>query len=154
MKMITRAMLMAAGLGLSMAAAAGTQINTGAVVDRDGTTAGYACALLGEGVTINLSKNVSFAYNCDLANSDIRVAGCHAAGSRKATQLDCAVIGYMPDGTTPIYNGATCTGVTGEQYTIANFRVFEGSSRGGTVAAVDLGGPCTDATVAGVPYLQ
>lgn len=153
MKKITRVMLFAAGLGMSMAASAGTSIPTGSTIDRDGTISNLPCVLLGEGVTINLSKNVSAAYSCDALNLDIRVAACHAAGSRKATQIDCAVIGVGTDGTTPIYNNSACTGVTGQQYAIANFRIFEGSSRGGTVAAVDLGGPCTDATAAGVAYL-
>ena len=156
MNKIARVMLIVAGLGVSLSAsAAGTYFQSGKTVDKDGATDGFACSLLGEGVTLNTSRGVNAAYMCNPDALDIRVAACHVSGSRKQTQIDCAVIGVSTDGTTPVYNNSACDGTSGQQYTITNFRAFEGSSRGGTVAAADdLGGPCTMDSIAGVSYLQ
>ena len=53
----------------------------GVALPADGKITKAACSLLAEDVTINPSKNVLMAYECDtVTTSSIDVAACHTAG--------------------------------------------------------------------------
>lgn len=150
MKKIITAMVMAAGLGAAFtASAAGIVIKNGVAI----TNADTECPLLGDNVTINLSNNVSGAYSCDLALAEIKVATCHKAGSRKASQIACQQVSQDETGN-PIYNDASCDGTTGQTFEIADFRAFAGSSKGGSVGAKALGGACTDSQVSALNHFN
>lgn len=142
MKTIAKLLLLA-GLSASFAATAATNITSGSVIDNT------ACVLLGDNVTLNLSKSVSGAYSCDETSSTIKVATCHATGSRKPTQVACA---STTDATTgeAVWNDASCDGTANQTFEIADYRAFAASSQGGSVMTVNLGGNCTDGTVAGL----
>lgn len=108
------------------------------------------CTLLGEQVTLNLSNNVSGAYACDETASTITVAACHKAGSRKPTDIPCAVV-TPANGTTPaVYNDSSCTGAPNQTFEITDYRGYVASSQGGSVAAQDLGGNCTAQSIEGL----
>jgi len=141
MKKIIIALLMIAGLGVSVTASADdapTGVLPGQVIDNTAM-----CTLLTEGVTLTLSKNVRAAYNCATVDNSIRIATCHAAGSIKATSMQCAIVGYDATGK-PIYNNTGCQGQTPtDVYQIASARVYETMSKGGSAAPADLGHTCT-----------
>lgn len=148
MKMMKRAIFATAALALSSTAfATGINFDSGDLI----TSASAECPLLGEGVTLNLSKNVSGAYMCDTTYTDIRIATCHAAGSNKSTTIDCAVVGFATDGTTPLFNSATST--CSAPWSITNYRVFGGSSKGGAVAAMANTGSCLTAPPEGHAFM-
>lgn len=117
-------------LAAQSATAAGTKVPSGTAITIND------CQLLGEDATINLSKNVLGAYNCDVINTEIEIGTCHEAGSRKPKTLDCTGTDL------PV---AGCS--TGATYDIPDFSGFTASSMGGTVSPVPLGGNCTDAAV-------
>lgn len=104
------------------------------------------CALLSEQVTLNLSNNVLGSYNCDVANTEVKIAACHTSGSRKPTDVSCTVVGQDASGA-DVYNDSSCTGESGQKFTIANYRGYQASNKGGGVGVADLGGNCTAATV-------
>jgi len=105
------------------------------------------CPVLGENVTLNLSKNNVGDYTCDEATSTIRVGACNTGGSR--TPLTVACVRTSADGVTPVtYNNASCTGEANQTFVVSNYRGYIANSRGGSVAVVDLGGNCTAATIA------
>ena len=136
MKNILSALLIAGGIAASFGAHATTVIS-GQVISGGDTG---ACPLLGEGVTLNLSKDVLGAYTCEVPNSSIKIATCHKSGSRKPLLVDCVAVGD------PAVN--TPTGCTlGQQAEISDYRGFTASSRGGGIATEDLGGNCTQASV-------
>lgn len=103
------------------------------------------CVLLSSQVRINLSANVSGGYQCDEIDQDIRIATCHAAGSRQAGSEQCQQVGTETDGS-PIFNDASC-GSAADTFEIADFRGFVASSTGGSVSAQALGGACGTDTV-------
>ncbi|MCF6753712.1 MAG: hypothetical protein OZ926_07025 [Pseudomonas sp.] len=106
------------------------------------------CSLLGEQVTLNLSNNVSGAYTCDETNSIIKVAACHKAGSRKPTDVLCAVV-TPANGTDPaVYNDSSCQSVGPDQkFEITDYRGYVASSLGGSVAPQQLGGNCETTSI-------
>jgi hypothetical protein len=85
MKKIIVAFAGVAGFALSMNASAaaigGQPLGGPTTID---TT---ACALLSEGIIINLSKNVSGGYACNTGTNVIAVAACHPNGKKDATGL-------------------------------------------------------------------
>lgn len=105
------------------------------------------CSLLGEQVTLNLSNNVSGSYSCDETASTITVAACHRAGSRKPTNVACAIVTPANGNTPAVYNDSSCDGTANQTFEITDYRGYVASSQGGSVAAQDLGGNCTAATV-------
>lgn len=108
------------------------------------------CTLLGEQVTLNMSNNVSGAYACDETASTITVAACHKAGSRKPTDITCAIV-TPANGTTPAeYNDDSCTGAPNQTFEITDYRGYVATSQGGSVAAKDLGGNCTATSIEGL----
>ncbi|WP_278379757.1 hypothetical protein [Stutzerimonas kunmingensis] len=103
------------------------------------------CPLLGDQVVLNLSNNVSGAYNCDEATSVITVAACHKAGSRNPTTVNCTITSAA--GVTPVvWNDSSCTQAS-DTFEIADYRGFTANSQGGKVAPEALGGACTESTV-------
>lgn len=138
MKKLISALLITGGIAASFGAHADPIVSGGTITGGDAGD----CVLLGENVTLNLSKDVSGAYVCEEPNSEIKIATCHKSGSRKPLLVDCVRVG---DAEPAVYAPTGCT--PGEQFEIADYRGFTASSRGGGVATEDLGGACTDATV-------
>lgn len=130
------ATLLVGGLACSFGAFA-TNIESGVAI----TPA--ECALLGENVQLNLSNNVSGAYNCNVATSTIVIAACHAAGSRNPATVQCANSGTEQ---APDWNDPSCSADT-DTFEITDFRGYRASSRGGRVGAANLGGNCTEGSV-------
>jgi len=149
MRTIIHSLLATMGLIISASViAAGTSIENGQPITN------ADCALLSESVNLNLSASVSGAYQCDsILLNTIRVATCHAAGSRKATSVDCAQTDTAEDGSA-VYNDPSCDGTAGQTFEIVDFRAFAASSVGSGVGTVDLGGNCTDASVAGIDHFD
>lgn len=103
------------------------------------------CPLLGDQVVLNLSNNVSGAYNCDEATSVISVAACHKAGSRNPSTVNCTITSAT--GVDPVvWNGPSCTKAE-DTFEIADFRGFTANSQGGKVAPEALGGACNEGSV-------
>lgn len=137
--------LMTIALTASTGAIAATTISNG------GPIAPADCSLLGETVNINLSKDVSGVYACNDLATTVRVGTCHASGSRKATPVACAVVDAT---TTPAtYNDASCDGTAGQTFNIADYRAYVASNQGGSVAAVQLGGNCTDGSLKALTFM-
>lgn len=105
------------------------------------------CGVLGENVTLNLSKNNIGDYSCDEPNSIMRVGACNTGGSRTPLTVQCAIT--SANGVVPVtYNGAGCAGTSPtDTFVVSNYRGYIGNSKGGAVATVDLGGSCTAATI-------
>lgn len=145
MKKIFAGVLFSSCLFTGAAYAAPTAIDSGNTV---GTV---ECELLGEPVVVTLSNNVHGAYNCTKDNNSITVSTCHAAGSRKVGPERCAIIGTdtSTNPASPIYNNAACQG-TGptDTFNVDNKgKAFQGSTTGGSTAAVSLGAFCDDTSV-------
>lgn len=138
MKKNVLALVFMAGMGAAFAVGA-TAIDDDPITTTD-------CPLLGEQVTLNMSNNVSGAYSCDETNSVIMVAACHKAGSRKPTDVPCAIVTPAAGETPAVYNDSSCTGAEGQTFEITDYRGYVASSQGGSVAAQDLGGNCTATT--------
>lgn len=135
--------LIAAGMSLSFSVFAAP-----AAVPADGVvTAGATglCPQLSEQVKINLSSNVSGAFNCDEASNTITIATCHNAGSRLPS-LKCAQIGTDPTTNAPIFNDDQCDAqkvADGESIEgTPDYRGFFAQTSGGSVAPAFLGGQC------------
>lgn len=145
--------LIAAGLSLSSSVfAAGTSIPSNGLVSPSGGEAN--CELLSERVKVNLSANVSGAFNCNVATNTITVGTCHNAGSRNPSVV-CTKIGEDED-ENPIYNVDSCTAETVGQVVESSgpdFRGFFAQTSGGSVGAAFLAGSCTDTTLAGHPKM-
>ncbi|MFO7593023.1 MAG: hypothetical protein R6X15_03125 [Pseudomonadota bacterium] len=136
MKKLIIAVLSGAAMTLSMTAqAAPAEITVDPITTTD-------CELLASGVKVNLSANVSGAYECDLETNAIQIATCHAAGSRSARDVTCRVVGQDAEGA-DVYNHADCTGVADETITdVIGFRAYVAASSGGGVAEAALDGAC------------
>ncbi|WP_303907572.1 hypothetical protein [Thiohalomonas denitrificans] len=148
-KLITAGLLSLAMMTSFSAMAAGTNFSTGTVIQNDNT----GCELLGEPVTLQLSKNVHGAYSCAVIDASIKVATCHEAGSRKATALQCQSVGTDPLTNETIWNDSSCTAAA-DTFDIADFRSYAASSTGGTVAPGALGGACEDSTIAAIDHFN
>jgi len=141
MKKNILAMLLVAGVSASFTATA-TEIKSGTAI----TTTD--CTLLGEQVTLNLSNNVSGAYSCDETNSIIKVAACHKAGSRKPTDVLCAIVTPATGEAEAVFNDPSCTAVGADhKFEITDYRGYVASSLGGSVAPQQLGGNCDESSV-------
>ncbi|MFC5771809.1 hypothetical protein [Thauera sinica] len=141
MKKLIPLFMMIAGVGASFGASAQT-----ALPPNGGPVTTTACTVLSEQVTLNLSKGVHGAFNCDEATNAIKVATCHEAGSRKPTTVNCVAQGSEPDIT---YTPAGCAaGVASVE--ISDYRAFTANSRGGGVGTAQLGGACTDSSLSGL----
>lgn len=105
------------------------------------------CPVLGENVSLNMSKNNVGDYKCDEATNTIRVGACNTGGSRTPLTVQCAITSEA--GVTPVtYNGAGCAGTaTTDTFVVSNYRGYIANSKGGSVAVVDLGGACTASTI-------
>jgi hypothetical protein len=116
------------------------------------------CPLLAESVTVGMSARVVGSYNCSEALNTVRVGSCHAGGSR--SPLACtiqnqaaidagAAVTPTPVVVTPIYT-AGCNADGSGTSTVAGFRAFVASSRGGAMAELPLGGACTESSLGGL----
>ncbi len=155
MKNFIRAILVATGLFAASSAMAATAISAGSSVDVTTTD----CTLLGETVTVNLSSNVSGAYQCYEELSDIRIATCHKGGSRKGATATCTYTGCDVNGANCTVNDTSCSTTkptTAETFTYADYTAYVASSTGGSVAKAQLGGSCaTDGSqVSGLSYFN
>ena len=131
------AVALVSGLMASLGAYA-EPIVSGAAIDNGD------CVLLGETVTLNLSNNVSGAYNCVEATSTITLGACHASGSRNPTTVNC--VNSAAPGDAPVWNDTSCQDA-GDTFEITDFRGFRASSQGGRVGVVALGGTCSDQSI-------
>ncbi|WP_127556382.1 hypothetical protein [Saccharospirillum alexandrii] len=129
---------------------AGTVLAAGtALPSSGGPVTTTDCSLLAGTVTVNLSSNVSGAFQCDLATNAIRIGTCHAAGSRQTTTVDCVLTAgadTTDDTSDDEYNGSSC-GSTDDSFDITDFRGFVATSQGGSVTQQELGGACSDSTL-------
>lgn len=128
-----------AGTMMASAFASAAAITSGTAITQ------IQCPLLGDQVVLNLSNNVSGAYNCDEANSVIKVAACHKAGSRNPGTANC-VITSASNVTPVVWNDSSCSDAD-DTFEIADFRGFTANSQGGKVAPEALGGACTEGTI-------
>ncbi|MCQ4346119.1 hypothetical protein NGA35_01460 [Pseudomonas stutzeri] len=143
MKKNILAALFFAGMGASfVATAAPVAANTG--FEGSGDVSITACTLLADPVTLNLSKNVVGAYNCNEANSIITVAACHKGGSRSERNVVCVADPDDASATIP----AGCT--VGESVPITDYVGYKAGSNGGSIATEALGGACATGTVTGL----
>ena len=138
MKKVMMSLALVLGAGVVVPAMA-APIVSGEAIDSD------ACELLGETVRLNLSANVTGAYSCNTSTSTIRVATCHAAGSRTPTMVSC--VNSAAPGEPADWNLPCCTAEGQQIDTGPNFRGFRGSSQGGQIGIVPLGGVCGAGTV-------
>ena len=144
MKKIISVLLVAGGIGVSFGAhAEALNASSATTIGPEGGSAPATCVLLGENVTINLSRAVHGAYECDEATNAIKIATCHETGSRKATVVNCTAQGEEPNIT---YTPEGCTAET-PSIEITDYRGFNANSRGGGVGTAQLGGSCEDSTV-------
>lgn len=107
------------------------------------------CAVLGDTVKLNLSKNVVGSYECSEASNSINVGACHTSGSRTAT-ITCAVVGQTAT-TPPVdqYNDPGCNASNvGKTITLTapRYQGFRASTTGGSVGAQMLSANCTKTT--------
>ncbi|WAE62949.1 hypothetical protein OUY36_05045 [Stutzerimonas sp. R40042] len=144
------ALILALSMSATSVMAAGTAIESGQPITGGDTG---DCVLLGDNVSLNLSKDVYGAYSCTEVSSAIKVATCHKSGSRKPTNVSCAVTGEDASGN-PTYNDSSCDGTSGQTFEITDYRAFVANSRGGSVSATDLGGACSDTQVGGLSHFN
>lgn len=105
------------------------------------------CAVLADNVTLNLSTNVTGAYSCDEITNSIKIATCHANGSRKARTGTCAGTPNAEDPEKMDWNYSGCS-EAGQQVTLGpDYKGFYAITTGGAVVDKELGGNCTTATV-------
>lgn len=146
MKKIVSALIAVASFGLSFQVSA-----AGTLVSGDGLVTTDDCVLLGEQVALRKSSGVSAAYSCTEANTTIKIATCHASGSRKATTYDCVNVGTD---TEPVYNVPGCPNAEMKVEVAADYKAFIASTQGGGVAATPLYGNCTDEKIVGVDHFS
>lgn len=142
---------MTVSMGAMAAADSGT-LNSGASTPIGTATSGETntCSLLGDSVTVNLSANVEGAFECDFANSAIRIATCHIGGSRAEQTDTCADVSADPNDGNVEWNIPGCTTV-GEDITYTDRTAFVANSAGGGVKAQALGGnTCTGGNLQGL----
>ena len=145
MKMITRALLLAAGLTTSLSALAVANVDS---TDITGGTTGE-CVLLADDVKVVRSNKVHAAYDCNEVTGAIKFAACHEGGSRQAKSTTCTEIGTDENGD-PLWSDDSCAAAT-DVYDIADYRGFTATSSGGSIGEQQLGGRCSDATVLALP---
>jgi len=139
-------------LGFAFAAAMTITTGAHATAIASGTPIlSSTCAVLGENVTLNLSRGVTGAYECSEANNSINVAACHEAGSR-TDQVACVVVGSdtSTSPATPIYSDPSCNASNvGTTITVTppRYRGYVASTTGGSVGAQQLSGVCNSTTI-------
>lgn len=151
-----------------VALAAGSQAYAGNFSGPGTTTispaagATQTCSALSNDISVQLSNNVIAGYTC--TGNSFTAATCHSAGTNKSQTIPCTytpvmgAVGSPQEGEIVSYTASAsqCPARTVGQDvspTTATFvgRVaFRGSSGGGTVGAVDLGGACTGDVVEGL----
>jgi hypothetical protein len=114
---------------------------------------GNDCALLARDITLGVSAKVTGAYECDEATNMVKVAACHAGGSRSG--VTCAEIPVFDDtGTqTGVTYAAGCdatSAAAGTQSPIPSYKAFFTSSAGGVMSEQPLDGRCGDSTLTGI----
>lgn len=146
-----------------VALAAGSQAYAGNFAGPGTTTISPAtgatqnCTALSNDISVQLSNNVLAGYTC--TGNAFVAATCHSAGTNKSQTIPCTytpVLDGNGDVTGYTASASQCPARTVGQDvspTTATFvgRVaFRGSSGGGTVGAVDLGGACDGGTIEGL----
>lgn len=148
-----------------VALAAGSQAYAGNFSGPGTTTispapgAAQTCAALSNDISVQLSNNVIAGYTC--TGASFTAAACHAAGTNKSQTIPCTytavngnsadpseVTGYTPSAS-QCPSRAVGEDVTPTTATFVGRVAFRGSSGGGTVGAIDLGGACTGTVVEG-----
>jgi len=84
------------GIALSPSIFAGTIAANATQAER--TISTTACALLAEGVTINLSRDVPAGYTCNTVNNVIAFAACHPNGRKTSAGLNFIYAGSSAGG--------------------------------------------------------
>jgi hypothetical protein len=147
-----------------VALAAGSQAYAGNFSGPGTTTispapgAAQSCAALSNDVSVQLSNNVIAGFTCT-GTSSFTASTCHSAGTNKSQTIPCTytavngnpadpteVTGYTPSAS-QCPARAVGEDVTPTTATFVGRVAFRGSSGGGTVGAIDLGGACTGAVV-------
>lgn len=151
-----------------VALAAGSQAYAGNFSGPGTTTispapgATQSCAALSNDISVQLSNNVIAGFTCT-GTSAFTAATCHSAGTNKSQTIPCTytpvmgAVGSADEGNIVSYNAsasqcparAVGDDVSPTTATFVGRVAFRGSSGGGTVGAIDLGGACTGATVEG-----
>lgn len=131
----------------------------------DGTFSGKTtvqqadCIMLSQDTTVGVSKGVTAGYQCYEVGNMILVAACSEGGSRSAP-VTCTSFDHDNDPTTAdVIIGEGCTAqmvADGEKATTPSYMAFGGSSAGGAMNEIPLGGRCnTDGgTLSAVTYWQ
>lgn len=132
----------AAAFGLIISA----QANAAAVaiVGNSNPLSPVECSALDNNITVQLSKGVIGAYNCD--NLSFIAATCHTAGSNKTQTLEC----LYDDSDQPLtgYNGCGAPSGDADNPTMQQFTgrlAYNGGSDGGRVTVAPLAGNDCDA---------
>jgi hypothetical protein len=152
------ALFAAAGLACVASLASAAPTITGASTTI--TTAN--CPLLAEQVTVGMSARVVGSYNCSAAANTVRVGSCHPGGSRaplacnsvqNQAAIDAGAAQTPAVVVAPEYP-AGCTAAGTGTSTVAEFKAFVASSRGGAMAEVPLGGACDAGRLGGLANLN
>lgn len=154
MKKMNLAILVAMGLGFSgVALAAPTPMSGSSPI----TTTD--CVLLKENVNVNLSANVAGAYECTESNTTIKLAMCHATGSRKTRPFPCTILNpqAVSENAPAIWSAPGCPVGTigvppypGAVEIEASYTGYTASSQGGAVNEEPLSGNCAQTTLGGL----
>lgn len=118
------------------------------------------CSALSNDISVQLSNNVFAGYTC--TGNTFTAATCHSAGTNKSQTIPCTytpvygnpqdpseVTAYTPSAS-QCPARAPGQDVTPTTATFVGRVAFRGSSGGGTVGAVDLGGTCDGGTIEGI----
>lgn len=151
MKKIIFAVALAMGASVTGSAFAATVFGESARTDEVTGTSTGECPLLAETVILGVSSNVIGGWACDEAQNVIQVAACHKGGSRDIG-VACSSDG---DPSTPdtIELPAGCATTDGNS-DIPSFQAFTASSAGGVMSGVKLDQRCTEAQLAGIPWVN
>lgn len=150
---------------LALAMSAALVSGTATAGAPDGTFTGKTtvtaadCIMLSQDTTVGLSGGVTGGYQCFEVGNMVLVAACHEGGNR-AAPVTCTRFDHDGDPTTEdIVIGEGCTlamADAGEKATTPSYMAYGGSSAGGAMNEIPLGGRCnTDgATLAATTYWQ
>lgn len=122
--------------------------------------AAQTCAALSNDISVQLSNNVIAGYTC--TTNSFTASACHSSGTNKSQTIPCTytavedtdpasptfgdTLSYTPSAS-QCPSRAPGEDVTPTTATFVGRVAFRGSSGGGTVGAIDLGGACTGAVV-------
>lgn len=137
----------------AQASATSGGFSTTETIAPDPAAANY-CETLNNNVTIQLSKGVFAAYNCNTAGTSFAAATCHGTGTNKSQTVVCS---YVQDASTLQWSTDTSSqcpayvsGMTEADRTVTfQGRIgFKGSSSGGSVGAAQIDGTTCDLNAA------